>query len=59
MNQHRPRVARWIWDRGTPASTPGAKIRVNSMTVFIPSWDLRRIADRLHDIADELEEVDR
>lgn len=59
MSRHTPRVVRWTWNRGTPHATPGAKIRVRSMSVFIPAWDLRRVADLLHDIADDLEEVDQ
>ncbi|MGP9582304.1 hypothetical protein [Brachybacterium sp. AOP35-5H-19] len=59
MSRPTPRVARWTWDRGTPQAVPGAKLRVRGATVFIPGRYLRRIADRLHDIADELEEVDR
>lgn len=59
MSRPTPRVLRWTWDRGTAHPVPGAKIRVGGVTVFIPGRYLRRIADRLHDIADDLEEVDQ
>lgn len=57
MSRPTPRVVRWTWDRGTPSAVPGAKLRARGATVFIPARYLRRVADRLHDIADELEEV--
>lgn len=42
-----------------PDVVDGARIRAFGRTVFLPSPYLRRVADRLHDIADELEEINR
>ena len=42
-----------------PDVIDGARIRAFGRSVFIPARYLRRVADRLHDIADDLEEVDQ
>lgn len=59
MSRPTPRVLRWTWDRGTDSPVHGAKIRVHGWSLFIPGRYLRRVADRLHDIADELEGADQ
>lgn len=38
-----------------PKVVDGARVRAFGRTVFIPARHLRRVADRLHDIADDLE----
>lgn len=52
----RTRVRRWEWDKGKPTAVIGALIEAGPKSVFIPAPKLRRIADHLHDIADQLEE---
>ncbi len=42
-----------------PCVIDGARVRAFGRSVFIPARYLRRVADRLHDIADDLEEVDQ
>lgn len=51
----RPRFRPYTWNRGKRDEQPGAQIRVGSHTVFIPRPHLRRIADELHDLADQLD----
>lgn len=50
-----PVVNPYIWDRGREQEHPGAIIRNGRIFVFVPSSDLRTIADQLHDHADTLE----
>lgn len=51
----RPRVRRWIWDRGRSTETPGVMIQSVGGAVFIADVHLRSVADALHDRADESE----
>ena len=57
MSNRTPYAQPWIWDRGKTIEIPGVMIRAGARSVFIPGNTLRRIADTLHDIADDLEEV--
>lgn len=58
MNAPRPRARAWTW-REPDRTTPGVLIHNRKVHVFIPAGDLRRIADVLHDRADDLEEENR
>lgn len=55
MTAPRPKLRPYIWDRGKPSNVPGVVIYSGTVRAFIPVKDLRRIADELHDRADELE----
>lgn len=55
MTTPRPKIRPYIWDRGKPTATTGAIILAGGSRAFIPDRDLRRIADALHDRADQLE----
>jgi len=49
----RPKVRPYIWGRGREIE--GVAVRSGTAVTFIPDRDLRRIADALHDRADQLE----
>lgn len=55
MTPQRPNVRPWRWDMGRDTEQHGAQIRTGGQVVFIPAQDLRRVADVLHDAADQLE----
>lgn len=55
----RPRLRPYAWNRGQRDEQHGAQILVGAHRVFIPRAHLRRIADDLHDLADQLDGADR
>lgn len=52
----RPKVRPYVWDRGRAREVEGVAVRSGTAVAFIPDRDLRRIADALHDRADQLEQ---
>ncbi|MGP9580931.1 hypothetical protein [Brachybacterium sp. AOP35-5H-19] len=50
------RVRRYTWAAREPFPIPGAYIDNYKQQVFVPGDKLRYVADRLHDIADMIEE---
>lgn len=55
MSTPRVKVHSYTWDRGKPSPITGVMLYSGSTRAFIPGRDLRRIADALHDHADQLE----
>ena len=56
MTIPRVKTKPYAWDRGKSATVPGVMLYSGTARAFIPGKDLRRIADRLHDHADHLED---
>lgn len=52
----RPKVLQYVWDRGREHEIPGAMVIAQGKFAFVPARDLRRIADALHDRADQLDQ---
>lgn len=50
------RVRRYTWAAREPFPIPGAYIDNHKQQAFVPGDKLRYVADRLHDIADMIEE---
>lgn len=51
-----PKIRPYLWDRGKHTEVPGAMVYSGGSRAFVPVQDLRRIADALHDRADQLEQ---
>ena len=49
------RVNAYVWNRHDRDAQEGAMIHDNNRFTFVPASHLRRVADRLHDIADDIE----
>lgn len=51
----RIRVKEHIWNRHEADAQGGAMVHNDIYHVFIPATHLRRVADKLHDLADDFE----
>lgn len=55
MSKHQTRAVPWTNIRRNGDIELGAAVRDHTRAVWIPPHRLRAVADRLHDIADDLE----
>lgn len=49
------RVNAYTWNRYQADAKEGAMVHNDTRHAFIPAAHLRRVADKLHDIADDIE----